>query len=165
MPLVPAVTDINQLKDRLEVARLLEWNASAVAGAKYDRNELTIWIDRAHLIGAMTFLRDDSQLRFNLLCDVTCVDWYPSEPRFEVVYELRSIPRNKRVRVKVKLTSDDARIQSVINVWPSSNFFEREVFDLFGVYFEGHPYLRRIMMPEDWEGHPMRKDYPVEGYR
>jgi NADH-quinone oxidoreductase subunit C len=165
MPLVPAVTDINQLKDRLEVARLLEWSASAVAGAKYDRNELTIWIDRAHLIGAMTFLRDDSQLRFNLLCDVTCVDWYPSEPRFEVVYELRSIPRNKRVRVKVKLTSDDARIQSVINVWPSSNFFEREVFDLFGVYFEGHPYLRRIMMPEDWEGHPMRKDYPVEGYR
>jgi NADH-quinone oxidoreductase subunit C len=165
MPLVPAVTDINQLKERLEVARLLEWSASAVAGAKYDRNELTIWIDRAHLIGAMTFLRDDSQLRFNLLCDVTCVDWYPSEPRFEVVYELRSIPRNKRVRVKVKLTSDDARIQSVINVWPSSNFFEREVFDLFGIYFEGHPYLRRIMMPEDWEGHPMRKDYPVEGYR
>ncbi len=165
MPLVPAVTDINQLKDRLEVARLLDWNAAAVAGAKYDRNELTIWIDRAHLIDAMTFLRDDSQLRFNLLSDVTCVDWYPSEPRFEVVYELRSIPRNKRVRVKVKLNSDDARIQSVIHVWLSSNFFEREVFDLFGVYFEGHPYLRRIMMPEDWEGHPMRKDYPVEGYR
>ncbi len=165
MPLVPAVTDINQLKDRLEVARLLEWNASAVAGAKYDRNELIIWIDRQHILDAMTFLRDDSQLRFNLLCDVTCVDWYPSEPRFEVVYELRSIPRNKRVRVKVKLTSDDARIQSVINLWPSSNFFEREVFDLFGIYFEGHPYLRRIMMPEDWEGHPMRKDYPVEGYR
>jgi NADH-quinone oxidoreductase subunit C len=165
MPLVPAVTDINQLKDRLEVARLLEWNTAAVAGAKYDRNELTIWIDRQHILDAMTFLRDDSQLRFNLLSDVTCVDWYPSEPRFEVVYELRSIPRNKRVRVKVKLNSDDARIQSVINVWPSSNFFEREVFDLFGIYFEGHPYLRRIMMPEDWEGHPMRKDYPVEGYR
>ena len=165
MPLVPAVTDINQLKDRLEVARLLEWNAAAVASAKYDRNELTIWIERQHILDAMTFLRDDSQLRFNLLCDVTCVDWYPSEPRFEVVYELRSIPRNKRVRVKVKLNSDDARIQSVINVWPSSNFFEREVFDLFGIYFEGHPYLRRIMMPEDWEGHPMRKDYPVEGYR
>ena len=165
MPLVPAVTDINQLKDRLEVARLLEWNAAAVASAKYDRNELTIWIERQHILDAMTFLRDDSQLRFNLLCDVTCVDWYPSEPRFEVVYELRSIPRNKRVRVKVKLNSDDARIQSVINLWPSSNFFEREVFDLFGIYFEGHPYLRRIMMPEDWEGHPMRKDYPVEGYR
>ena len=165
MPLVPAVTDINQLKDRLEVARLLDWNPAAVARAKYDRNELTIWIDRQHLLDAMTLLRDDSQLRFNLLCDVTCVDWYPSEPRFEVVYELRSIPRNKRVRVKVKLTSDDARISSVINVWPSSNFFEREVFDLFGVNFEGHPYLRRIMMPEDWEGHPMRKDYPVEGYR
>jgi len=165
MPLVPAVTDINQLKDRLEVARLLDWNPAAVARAKYDRNELTIWIDRQHLLDAMTLLRDDSQLRFNLLCDVTCVDCYPSEPRFEVVYELRSIPRNKRVRVKVKLTSDDARISSVINVWPSSNFFEREVFDLFGVNFEGHPYLRRIMMPEDWEGHPMRKDYPVEGYR
>ena len=165
MPLAPAVTDINLLKDRLEVARLLEWNTAAVAGAKFDRNELTIWIERQDLLDAMTLLRDDSQLRFNLLSDVTCVDWYPSEPRFEVVYELRSIPRNKRVRVKVKLNSDDARIQSVINLWPSSNFFEREVFDLFGIYFEGHPYLRRIMMPEDWEGHPMRKDYPVEGYR
>jgi NADH-quinone oxidoreductase subunit C len=113
----------------------------------------------------MTFLRDDSHLKFNLLSDVTCVDWYPSEPRFEVVYELRSISRNRRLRLKVKLNSDDARLPSLINVWLSCNFFEREVYDLFGVYFEGHPYLRRIMMPEDWEGHPMRKDYPVEGYR
>jgi len=165
MPLAPAVTDINLLKDRLEVARLLEWNTAAVAGAKFDRNELTIWIERAHLLDAMTLLRDDTQLRFNLLSDVTCVDWYPSEPRFEVVYELRSIQRNKRLRIKVKLGSDDARIPSVIGIWLSSNFFEREVFDLFGIHFEGHPYLRRIMMPEDWEGHPMRKDYPVEGYR
>ena len=165
MPLVPAVTDINQLKDRLEVARLLEWSASAVAGAKYDRNELTIWIDRAHLIGAMTFLRDDSQLRFNLLCDVTCVDWYPSEPRFEVVYHLLSIPEKERVRLKARLDGSSPAIESVTSVWPSANFYEREVFDLFGVRFTGHPNLQRIMMPDDWEGHPLRKDYPVEGYR
>jgi NADH-quinone oxidoreductase subunit C len=104
-------------------------------------------------------------LKFNYLSDVTCVDWYPSEPRFEVAYHLLSIPRKARLRLKVKLKSDDTRVSSVIAVWPSCNFFEREVFDLFGITFEGHPYLKRIMMPEDWKGHPLRKDYPVEGYR
>jgi NADH-quinone oxidoreductase subunit C len=104
-------------------------------------------------------------MKFTLLSDVTCVDWYPSEPRFEVVYQLVSIPRKANLRLKVRLNGDDPKINSVISVWPSSNFFEREVFDLFGIQFEGHPYLKRIMMPEDWKGHPLRKDYPVEGYR
>jgi NADH-quinone oxidoreductase subunit C len=93
------------------------------------------------------------------------VDWYPREPRFQVVYHLLSIPRKERVRLKVRLTGDDAGVESVTSVWPTANFFEREVFDLFGVRFSGHPYLRRLLMPEDWEGHPLRKDYPVEGFR
>jgi NADH-quinone oxidoreductase subunit C len=93
------------------------------------------------------------------------VDWYPSEPRFEVVYHLLSIPKKQRVRLKVQLNSSSPSVDSITPVWPGANFFEREVFDLFGVRFAGHPYLRRIMMPEDWEGHPLRKDYPVEGYR
>ena len=97
--------------------------------------------------------------------DVTCVDWYPSEPRFHVVYHLLSHKRKERVRLKVKLSGDDATVESIYSVWPSCNFFEREIFDLFGIRFFGHPNLRRIMMPEDWEGHPPRKDYPVEGYR
>jgi NADH-quinone oxidoreductase subunit C len=117
-------------------------------------------------VEAGKFLRDHPELRFNLLADVTCVDWFPSEPRFEVVYHLASIPRKGvRLRLKVRLAGDDTRIDSVISVWPSCNFFEREVFDLFGIQFEGHPFLKRIMMPDDWKGHPLRKDYPVEGYR
>jgi NADH-quinone oxidoreductase subunit C len=93
------------------------------------------------------------------------VDWHPSDPRFDVVYHLFSIPKKFRVRLKVKLGGDDPSVESITSVWPAANYFEREVFDLFGIRFEGHPYLRRIMMPENWEGHPLRKDYPVEGYR
>jgi NADH-quinone oxidoreductase subunit C len=93
------------------------------------------------------------------------VDWYPGEPRFEVVYELLSMARKERLRLKVRLSGTDAKVESLTPVWPAANYFEREVFDLFGIHFEGHPYLHRIMMPDDWEGHPLRKDYPVEGYR
>ena len=82
-----------------------------------------------------------------------------------MAYHLLSIQRRERVRLKVQLSGEDAVLESITPVWPSANFFEREVFDLFGVRFLGHPYLRRIMLPEDWEGHPLRKDYPVEGYR
>ena len=165
MALAPAVTDIEQLKDKPEVAALLGWNAAAVAGAKFDRDELTVWIHRDFIVPACQFLRDHAELKFNLLSDVTAVDLYPSEPRFEVVYQLLSIPRKTRLRLKVRLGGDDPRLSSVISVWPACNFFEREVFDLFGIQFDGHPYLKRIMMPEDWKGHPLRRDYPVEGYR
>jgi len=165
MALAPAITDIDQLKDKPEVAALVGWNAAAVQSAKFDRNELTVWIARDQIVPACLFLRDHPTLQFNMLSDVTAVDWYPSEPRFEVVYQLLSIARKARLRLKVKLASDDTRIGSVISVWPSCNFFEREVFDLFGIQFEGHPFLKRIMLPDDWKGHPLRKDYPVEGYR
>jgi NADH-quinone oxidoreductase subunit C len=159
------ITALEQLKDRPPLACLLAWNPQAVTGAKFDRDELSIYIDRLLLREACSVLRDDTELQFNYLADLTCVDWYPSEPRFEVVYHLLSIPRKQRVRLKVKLEGGDPRLDSVTSVWPSANFYEREVFDLFGVQFSGHPYLRRIMMPDNWEGHPLRKDYPVEGYR
>lgn len=165
MTLTPPITDLEQLKDRPALASLLAWNPAAVSGATFDRDELTICIEREFIRDACAILRDGPELQFNYLCDVTCVDWHPSEPRFEVVYHVLSIPRKQRLRLKVKLDGGEARIASVTSVWPSANFYEREVFDLFGVYFEGHPYLRRIMMPENWEGHPLRKDYPVEGYR
>ena len=89
----------------------------------------------------------------------------PQEPRFEVVYHLLSIKNKVRIRLKVKLSGVEPALESVTSVWPAANFFEREVFDLFGVRFNGHPNLLRLLMPEDWEGHPLRKDYPVEGYR
>ncbi len=161
----PAITGLDQLKDRPPVARLLGWRPGAVQDAKFDRDELTLYIDPASIRDVCAFLRDDSELCFNLLSDITCVDWYPSEPRFEVVYHLFSIPALQRIRLKARLPGDDARLESITSVWPAANLFEREVFDLFGVRFEGHPYLRRLMMPETWDGHPLRKDYPVEGYR
>jgi len=165
MPLAPAITDLEQLKSHPAVARLLAWNAAAVQGVKFDRDEMTIYVDRANIREACVLLKDDPDCAFNFLSDVTCVDWYPAEPRFEVVYHLLSIPKKERVRLKVRLNSSSPAVESLTSVWPGANYFEREVFDLFGIRFTGHPYLRRILMPEDWEGHPLRKDYPVEGYR
>ena len=165
MALAPAITDLEQLKNHPAVARLLNWNPSSVQGVKYDRDEMTIWVAREAIREACALLRDDAECAFNYLSDVTCVDWYPSEPRFEVVYQLLSIPKKERVRLKVRLEGTSPSVDSVVPVWPSADFFEREVFDLFGIRFAGHPYLRRIQMPENWEGHPLRKDYPVEGYR
>jgi NADH-quinone oxidoreductase subunit C len=165
MPWPAAVTRLEDLKDHPAIARLLAWNLDAVEGAKYDRDEMTIYVERSAIRQACTLLRDNPDLPFNYLSDVTCVDWFPSEPRFEVVYHLLSISKKERLRLKVRLSGDSPAIESVITVWPGANYFEREVFDLFGVRFTGHPYLRRLLMPEDWEGYPLRKDYPVEGYR
>jgi NADH-quinone oxidoreductase subunit C len=99
------------------------------------------------------------------LSSVTAVDRYPSEPRFEVVYHLHSIEHNERLRLKCRIPGENPEIASVTSVWRSADWYEREVFDLFGIRFAGHPDLRRIMLPEDWEGHPLRKDYPITGSR
>jgi NADH-quinone oxidoreductase subunit C len=165
MALAPAVTDIEQLKGHPAVSRLVGWNPQAVQGVKFDRDEMTIYVERSVIRESCALLRDDANCPFNYLSDVTCVDWFPSEPRFEVVYHLFSIPKKERVRLKVRLNGDAPVLESVTSVWPGANYFEREVFDLFGIRFNGHPYLRRLLMPENWEGHPLRKDYPVEGYR
>jgi NADH-quinone oxidoreductase subunit C len=165
MALQPAVTDIERLKENPALAALLAWNKDAVQEAKWDRDELTIVVVREALREACSILRDGSTTKFEFLSDLTCADWYPTEPRFHVVYHLLSLSRKERVRIKVKLTGSDPNVESVTSVWPGANLFEREVFDLFGIRFNGHPNLRRIMMPEDWDGHPLRKDYPVEGYR
>lgn len=165
MALTAPITDIEQLKGHPALQRLLEWHAQAVQGAKFDRDEMSITVDRAQIREACALLRDDKEVPFNYLSDVTCVDWYPSEPRFEVIYHLLSIPKKERVRLKVRLDGGSPVVESITSMWPGANYFEREVFDLFGIRFTGHPYLRRILMPEDWEGYPLRKDYPVEGYR
>jgi NADH-quinone oxidoreductase subunit C len=136
--------------------------ANLAADAKFDREELTITVAREDILDAAKAMQ---QTGYNFLEDVTAVDWYPSEPRFQIVYHVLSMSLKQRVRVVVRLDSDTASLDSITPVWPAANFYEREIFDLFGVHFGGHPNLRRIMMPEDWEGHPLRKDYPVEGYR
>jgi NADH-quinone oxidoreductase subunit C len=165
VPLAPPITDIEQVKSHPAVARLLAWNPGSITEIKFDRDEMTIYLDRSNLREACALLRDDGDCAFNFLSDVTCLDWFPAEPRFEVIYHLLSISKKERVRLKVRLDSASPTVESVISVWPAANFFEREVFDMFGIRFTGHPYLRRLLMPEDWEGYPMRKDYPVEGYR
>jgi NADH-quinone oxidoreductase subunit C len=165
MALAPAITDIEQLKDRAEVAALLAWKPAVVTGAKFDRNELTVWLDRVGVRDACQMLKSEPKLQYNAIADITCVDWFPREPRFEVVYHLFSTVNKKYFRLKVRLAGDDPSVDSLTPIWPGANFFEREVFDLFGVRFDQHPNLVRIMMPENWEGHPLRKDYPVEGYR
>jgi NADH-quinone oxidoreductase subunit C len=150
------------------VTEALPENAAVLAlkdlavDAKFDRNELTLTVARESVIAAAQALQAAG---YNFLEDVTAVDWYPSEPRFQVNYTILSHKLKARVRLTVRLDSGDAAVDSMTAVWPSANFYEREIFDLFGVHFGGHPNLRRIMMPTDWQGHPLRKDYPVEGYR
>ncbi|HEX3374917.1 MAG TPA: NADH-quinone oxidoreductase subunit C [Edaphobacter sp.] len=136
--------------------------SSLATDAKFDRGELTITVRRENIIAACEALK---QAGYNFLEDVTAVDWYPSEPRFQITYHFLSMSLTERLRLIVRLDSDDAALDSITPVWPAANFYEREIFDLFGVHFGNHPNLRRIMMPEDWKGHPLRKDYPVEGYR
>ncbi len=136
--------------------------ATLATDAKYDRAELTITVARESIIVACQAVQ---QAGYNFLEDVTAVDWYPSEPRFQITYHILPHSLKQRIRLVVRLGSEDPSIDSIVTVWPSANFYEREIFDLFGVHIGGHPNLRRIMMPEDWNGHPLRKDYPVEGYR
>jgi NADH-quinone oxidoreductase subunit C len=159
----PAITDLEQIKFRSAVSALMEWNSAAVKSGKFDRNELTLIIESAFIRDACFFLRD--RQAFNFMSDLTCVDMHPREPRFEVIYHLLSHSKKERIRLKVQLPADDPVLESIVPVWPTANFFEREVFDLFGVRFLGHPNLKRIMMPDDWKGNPLRKDYPVEGFR
>jgi NADH-quinone oxidoreductase subunit C len=163
MALQAAVTDFEQLQGKPAVAVLQ--GSSLAEAAKFDCGELTIYVNRADIRRACELLRDSPETTFNFISDITCVDVFPSEQRFEVIYHLLSHSRKERLRLIARVPGGDPSIESVTALWPGMNFYEREVFDLFGVRFLGHPNLRRIMMPEDWEGHPLRKDYPVEGYR
>ncbi len=126
------------------------------------RGELTVVVKKEKLVEVCKFLRDESDLRFDHLSDVSGVDFLERVPRFDISYHLYSIPKNHRLRLKVKVNEDEA-VPSVTSVWSTANWHEREIFDMFGVKFENHPDLRRILMADDWVGHPLRKDYPL-GY-
>jgi len=151
------------LADRPLAVAVHAFDGAAVTGGTFERGELTLEIAPAKISSVCGFLKYDQ--KFVRLSTVTAVDRYPAEPRFEVVYHLHSIERNERVRLKCRLDGGQPEIDSVTSVWRSANWYEREVFDLFGIRFAGHPDLRRIMLPDDWEGHPLRKDYPTMGYR
>ena len=147
------------------VRKLQEWDARTVAEVIESRGETTIVIAREQLLKVAGYLATEPALKFSFLSDITTVDRFPMEPRFEVNYQLLSIDNALRLRLKVKLSGNDPVVPSVFGIWPTADWHERENFDLFGIRFEGHPNLRRIVMPDEWEGHPLRKDYPTEGYR
>lgn len=125
--------------------------------------ETTLVADPAQIVDLCRYLKHEKN--YIRLSGITCVDWYPAEPRFHVVYHLHNIEAPHRLRVKCKLGGENPEIESATAVWRSANWYEREVYDMFGVTFRNHPNLQRILMPTDWEGHPLRKDYPVHGYK
>src|ERR1700688_1474048 len=146
---------------------LAEYLAAALPGAVHDYaihyGELTVNISREAILETLTFLRDDPDCRFSILCDICCVD-YPDRPlRFEVVYNLLSMSRNLRIRVKLE-TDEEQAVPSAVGVFSAAGWWEREAWDLFGIYFSDHPDLRRILTDYGFDGHPLRKDFPLTGY-
>ena len=153
----------DELTQRPAIAALAARNPQAVLEGSLAFGEATLILDPATIVEVCRFLK--SEQKFVRLVSVTAVDWHPVEPRFEVVYQLHSIERNDRLRLKCRVSGDAAQIDSVCEVWAGANWYEREIFDLFGIQFRNHPNLTRIMMPENWQGHPLRRDYPVHGHK
>jgi NADH-quinone oxidoreductase subunit C len=148
------------------VLRLTAACGAAIVETHDHRGDQTAVVDRPALLDVLRLCRDDPELRFDVLMDLTAVDYlkYPGRefgPRFEVVYHLYSLPHNHRLRLKVRVEEADARVPSAVGLWPIANWFEREVWDMFGIRFDGHPDPRRLLMYEEFQGHPLRKDYPI----
>ncbi len=141
---------------------ILAWKPEALLDAIFDRGELTLTIAADQIRAAAATVLAAG---YNAFEDVTAVDWLPAEPRFQLSYHIVSHQYKERIRLRVMVGGEAPAVESITPLWPGANFYEREVFDLFGIRFEGHPDLRRIMLPDDWQGYPLRKDYPVEGYR
>ena len=146
--------------------RLLEVHADAVLATHAQCGDATACVDAARVVELLRFLRDARGLEFDMLVDLTAVDYqgHPAHegPRFEVVYHLLSTRHLHRVRVKASVPESPCQIDSCVEVWPAANWLEREVWDLYGIRFRHHPDLRRILLYEEFEGHPLRKDYPKE---
>ena len=143
--------------------RVKETLGEAVLDTHDSLGDATLLLAAEGLVESMRALRDEPELRFNVLLDLTAVDYLGRTPRFEVVYHLYSVARNQRVRVKTGVSEARCEIASAVGVWPAANWLEREVWDLYGVRFAGHPDLRRLLLYEEFEGHPLRKDYPKRG--
>lgn len=155
--------------DPLQIAKMIEEKfAGQVLGTTAHAGQVGVSLRKDMIKDICRYLRDEPLLRMDRLADLTAVDFsaYPGDsgPRFEVVYNLISIVYRHRIRLKVRAPEEDPRVDSVSSIWQTANWHERETFDLMGIKFDGHPDLRRILMPEDWEGHPLRKEYPLKGY-
>jgi len=159
------VTQLANANAGVVVEQLRAWNAQAIAQVVEYRGETTIVVPRELLRATALECRDNPALQFNLLSDATCVDRFPVEPRFELNYSLVSIPRRDRLRLRTRVSAQHPVVDSLMPVWPGANWLEREVFDLFGIHFEGHTDLRRLLLPDGFEGFPLRRDFPTEGQR
>ncbi len=156
MAKAPAAEDIAALRERF---------SEAVTDVREGLGEVTCMVDPKFIVEVCRFLRDDPRFEFNMLSDLCGVDLgIDQEPRFEVVYQLNSLTKLHRLRLKTQLPAEEPTIETVVNVWKTANWLEREAFDMYGIVFDGHPDLRRILMPEEFQWHPLRKDYPVRGY-
>lgn len=144
------------------VERLKEKFPAAILAVETFRGEVTVTVSKSEILGICRFLHSDPDSQYHLLTDLCGVDLFPQTPRFEVVYHLCSVKSNVRLRLKTKVGENES-VSSVESVWKVANWYEREAYDLFGISFENHPDLRRILMWDGFEGHPLRKDYPVEG--
>ena len=147
------------------VGQLRSWNPQAVSQVIEYRGQITIVVRKDLLRAAALQCKQNPALQFNLLSDATCVDRFPVEPRFELNYQLVSIPRRARIGLRTSVSAQHPVVDSLEPVWPGANWLEREIFDLFGIRFEGHTDLRRILLPEGFEGFPLRRDFPTEGQR
>jgi NADH-quinone oxidoreductase subunit C len=143
--------------------KLTQLFPDAVQDVSEAHGEVTVVVGRDRLVEVCHVLKNDPDLRYDLLMDIAGVDYLGREPRFEVVYHLYSVPHNSRLRLKVRVGDDDPHVPSVTNVWSTANWHEREAFDMVGIQFMDHPDLRRIYMPDDYPGHPLRKDFPAPG--
>ncbi len=143
------------------VAKLKSAFSASVLDVKEYRGEVTVTVEKKEIVAICQFLKDDAG--YNFLCDLCGVDYLGQQPRFMVVYNLYNITTKERLRVKVAVAEDDAKVDTVSTVWATANWHERECWDLMGISFNGHPDMRRILMPADWVGFPLRKDYPLQG--
>jgi NADH-quinone oxidoreductase subunit C len=155
---------VAEVNEALLVKKLARLYGDAIRETVVYKDEVTHRVDRGALVDLCAFLKNDSEFRMNYLVDVIGVDWMPASPRFEVVYHLYSIPQRHRLRLKVNAHEGDS-IPTVTGIWAAANWPEREAYDMYGIVFEGHPDLRRIYMAPDWQGFPLRKDYPLRGYK
>ena len=159
------MTQLAKASANAVVEQLRAWNAQAVSQVIECRGETTVVVPPESLVTVARECKENPALNFNLLSDATCVDRFPVEPRFELNYSLVSIPRTDRLRLRTSVSAQHPVINSLVPVWPGANWMEREIFDLFGIHFTGHPDLRRILLPDDFQGFPLRRDFPTEGKR
>jgi len=142
--------------------KLTERFPASILETHSHRGDDTAVVKKEDIVAICTFLRDDDALLYNFMMDLTAVDYMGKEPRFEVVYHLYSLQYNRRVRIKARVSESDCSIDSIVPIWIAANWFEREVYDMYGIAFAGHPELRRLLLYEGFEGHPLRKDYPIK---